>query len=46
MNNFPQSSPMEQLRAFGLVFLAGMLTTAAIALAGKVQHALEDKRPL
>ncbi len=45
MNHFPQTSPMEQLRAFGLAFLAGMLTTAAIALAGKVHKALDDKRP-
>lgn len=42
MNNFPQTSPMEQLRAFGIVFIAGMLTTAAIGLAAKIQKALDN----
>lgn len=33
MNNFPPIPPMEHVRAFGIVFLTGMLTSAAIALA-------------
>lgn len=37
MNNFHQNSPMEQLRAFGIAFLAGMLTTAVITLVGNVR---------
>ncbi len=43
MNNFSQISPMEQLRAFGIAFIAGMLTSAAIAIASRASRAMDRK---
>jgi hypothetical protein len=42
MNNLQQFSPMDHLRAFAIVFIAGALTTAVAGLAGYMAKKIGD----